>query len=129
MRNYWLKILLSALGIFAVGMVIVTGLRSLKSKVTTTLNSSDPIPIPLIGLVPFRLDSDKLGSVSRVEFLRSDPEHVAGVRVVVKLADSVSIDRLRSCEISLDDADKINERTTFRCMAAAAPVVRTSPLG
>jgi hypothetical protein len=129
MRNYWLKILLSALGIFAVGMVIVTGLRSLKSKVTTTLNSSDPIPIPLIGLVPFRLDSDKLGSVSRVEFLRSDPEHVAGVRVVVTLADSVSIDRLRSCEISLDDADKINEHTTFRCMAAAAPVGAHEPFG
>jgi hypothetical protein len=129
MRNYWLKILFSALGIFAVGMVVVTGLRSLKSKVTTTLNSSDPIPIPLIGLVPFRLDSEKLGGVSRVEFLRSDPEHVAGVRVVVKLADSVAIDRLRSCEITLDDADKINEHTTFRCIAPGAQVGGHEPFG
>ena len=66
MRNYWLKILLSALGIFAIGMVLITGFRGLKTKVTTTLNSSDPIPIPLIGLIPFRIDSNKLGSVSRV---------------------------------------------------------------
>jgi hypothetical protein len=120
MRNYWLKIVLSAFGIFAVGMAVITGFRSLKTKVTTTLQSSDPIPIPLIGLVPFRLDSAKLGSISRVEFLRKDPEHVAGVRVVVKLADSLAIDRLRSCEIALDDADNIDERTTFRCSAPGA---------
>ena len=121
MRNYWLKIVLSAFGIFAVGMVVITGFRSVKTKVTTTLKSSDPIPIPLIGLVPFRLDSARLGSISRVEFLRTDPEHVAGVRVVVKLADSLAIDRLRSCEIALDDADNIDERTTFRCSAPGAP--------
>lgn len=115
MRNYWLKIALSAVGIFAVGMVVITGFKSLKHSVTNTINSSDPIPIPLIGLVPFRLDSQRLGSLSKVEFLRSDPEHVSGVRVFVKLADSVSPDVLRKCVLALDNVDNIGENTTFRC--------------
>ena len=87
MRNYWLKIVFGALGIFAVGMVLVSGFRHLKVSVNQAINSSDPIQIPLIGLIPFRLDDQKLGSLSLVEFLRSDPEHVSGVRVVVKLAE------------------------------------------
>lgn len=122
MRNYWLKILAGAFGIFAVGMVIITGIRSVKSKVTSTLNSTDPIPIPLIGLVPFRVDSARLGSLSRVELLRDTPEHLSGVRVVVRLADSLTPDRLRSCVLVVDDVNKVDERTTFRCQALdAAP--------
>jgi len=117
MRTYWLKILGGAFGVFAVGMVLLYSFRSVKAKVTSTLNSTDPIPIPLIGLVPFRLDSVKLGSLKRVEFVRSDPEHVSGVRVVINLGDSMAADRLRSCRIALDDADHINEGTTFRCQA------------
>jgi hypothetical protein len=129
MRNYWLKILAGALGIFVIGMAAVTSFRSVRSKVTHTLNSTDPIPIPLIGLVPFRLDSERLGSLRRVEFLRSDPQHVSGIRVVVALADSVSPDRLRSCQIALDDADDINDKTTFRCQAPGANTAALEPFG
>ena len=115
MRNYWLKIAASAIGIFAVGMLAITGFRSVKGKVAHAINSSDPIPIPVIGLVPFKLDNEKLGSISRVEFLRSDPEHVSGVRVLVKLADSVTPERLSRCQLALDDVDNIGDKTTFRC--------------
>jgi hypothetical protein len=120
MRNYWIKIAAGALGIFAVGMLVITGLRAVKSKVTTTLNSNEPIPIPLIGLVPFRVDSAKLGSVTKVEFLRSDPEHVSGVRVLVKLADSIAEGRLQNCTLALQSLDNIDEKTTFRCQATDA---------
>lgn len=129
MRNYWLKIVLGALGIFAAGMVAVTGFRQLKVSVNRTINSSDPIPIPLIGLIPFRLDDQKLGSLSRVEFLRSDPEHVSGVRVVVKLADSVSPDRLRSCGLALEDLNDLPNHTTFSCQAPGAPTAGLEPFG
>lgn len=122
MRSYWIKIAAGALGIFTVGMLGITGFRSVKGKVHHAINSTDPITIPLIGLVPFRVDNDKLGSVSRVEFLRSDPEHVAGVRVVVKLADSIGPDRLAQCQLTLDNVDNIDERTTFRCGSMAGPI-------
>lgn len=129
MRNYWIKIAAGAFGIFAVGMLVITGLRAVKSKVTTTLNSNDPIPIPLIGLVPFRVDSAKLGSVTRVEFLRSDPEHVSGVRVLVKLADSITQDRLRACTLALHSLDNINDKTTFQCQANGAALGDLQPFG
>jgi hypothetical protein len=116
MRSYWLRILAGAFGIFAVGMVVITGFRSLRTKVTTTLDSSDPIPIPLIGLIPFQLESTRLGRVNRVELLRSDPEHVAGVRVLINLADTVGAERLRSCRLVVDNVDKLGNKTAFRCL-------------
>jgi hypothetical protein len=129
MKNYWLRIFGSAFGIFVVGMLLITGFRSLRTKVTTALNSSDPIPIPLIGLVPFRLDSAKLGSLSRVEFLRADPQHISGVRVLVKLADSVAPERVSVCQVALDDVDNINEKTTFRCQAQGEVPPGLEPFG
>lgn len=129
MRNYWLKIAASALGIFAVGMVIITTARSVKNKVTSAINSSDPISLPLIGMVPFQLDSYRLGSLSRLEFLRSDPQHVSGVRVVVKLDNPMAAERLRSCVIALDNVDNIGERTTFRCQPKEVAAVGLEQFG
>lgn len=129
MRNYWIRIAAGALGIFAVGMLLITAVRSVKSTVHSTINSSDPIPIPLIGLVPFRLGDAQLGSLSRLEFLRSDPQHLSGVRVLVKLADSVSSDRLRDCQIALDDVENIDERTTFRCRGPEDSTTGLEPFG
>jgi hypothetical protein len=129
MRNYWIKIVAGALGIFAVGMLGITGFRTVRGKVVDTINSTDPIPIPVIGLVPFKLDNEKLGSVSRVEFTRSEPERVSGVRVLVKLADSIRPERLGNCQLALDDVDNIGERTTFRCEPTTGPVAGLEPFG
>ncbi len=129
MRSYWIKIVAGALGIFAVGMLGITGFRAVKGKVVETINSTDPIPIPVIGLVPFKLDNERLGSISRVEFTRADPERVSGVRVLVKLADSVQPERLGRCQLALDDVDNIGERTTFRCEPTSAPVPGLEPFG
>jgi hypothetical protein len=129
MRGYWLKIALKAFAIFAVGMIIVTGVRKAKGSINHAINSSDPIPIPVIGLVPFNLDNQKLGSVSRVEFLRSDPEHVSGVRVLVKLADGVSRDMLSRCQLALNDVQRINDQTTFNCTPAGEAVGGLEPFG
>jgi hypothetical protein len=129
MRNYWLKIAAKALGIFAVGMIFITTVRGVKTKVVRTLEGTDPVPLPLMGMVPFRLDSAQLGSLSRLEFLRSDPQHVSGIRVVVRLADSISPTKLRACAIALDDVENIDERTTFRCQDPQGAVGDLAPFG
>jgi hypothetical protein len=121
MRSYWLRIAAGAFGIFLVGMILIGGFRRVKTTVRHTIESNDPIPIPLVGLVPFRLDGEKLGSLDRVEFLRSDPEHISGVRVRVKLADSVEPSRLGQCALALDDLNNLNDKTTFRCQDTASP--------
>lgn len=129
MRNYWLKIIAGALGIFAVGMLGITGFRKARGKVIETINSTDPIPIPVLGVVPFRIDNQKLGSVSQVEFTRDDPERVSGVRVLIKLADSVRPERLGRCQLALDNVDNIGDHTTFRCESTAGPVPGLEPFG
>ncbi len=129
MRNYWLRIVGGAVGIFAVGMVLITGFRSIKSKVTTTLDSSDPIPIPLAGLIPFKLDETRLGSLNRVELLRSDPQHVSGVRVLVKLGDTLGLERLRSCQLVVDNVDQMGNKTSFRCLAPGGDMTGLEPFG
>lgn len=129
MRNYWLKIFAGALGIFAVGMLGITGFRKARGKVIDTINSTDPIPIPVMGVVPFRLDNQKLGSVSQVEFTRDDPERVSGVRVLIKLADSVRPERLGQCQLALDNVDNIGDHTTFRCESTTGPVAGLEPFG
>ncbi len=40
--KYWLKIVLGKLAIFEVGMVVVSGVRAGKSKITSVVASADP---------------------------------------------------------------------------------------
>src|SRR5690242_14012406 len=129
MRGYWIKIGLKAFAIFVVGMILVTGFRKAKGSINHAINSSDPIPIPVMGVVPFNLDNQKLGSVNRVEFLRSDPEHISGVRVVVKLANGTSTDVLSRCQLLLDDVEHINDRTTFKCTPDGSTAGGLEPFG
>jgi hypothetical protein len=41
---------------------------------------------------------------------------VAGVRVLVKLADTTASERLRSCRLVVDNVDKLGNKTAFRCL-------------
>ena len=72
MRNYWLKILLGALGIFAVGMIGVTMVRSGIAKVNSVVHGDGPITIPL-GLIPFALAGERLGKLDHVTLHREAP--------------------------------------------------------
>ena len=117
MKNYWIRIGLGALAVFAVGMVIHNaGLRA-KNSIENTLNSADPISLP-IAFVPFRLDGQKLGTIKKVVLLRNDPKHISSVRVVVQMADSQGVSLLQDCLIAVDDVERLNDRSTFRCQQA-----------
>lgn len=114
MRNYWIKIALGALAVFAVGMVIVTVARKTKAKFTDTIESTDPISLP-IAFLPFRLEGTKLGSLDKVVLLRDQPNQVSGVRVVVDLADSSNAVKFQNCLLVVDDVEHINDKSSFRC--------------
>jgi hypothetical protein len=96
MRTYWIRIALGALGVFAVGMVLITIARRAISKVKTVAESSDPISIPL-ALVPFRLDGNRLGTFDRAVLIRKSPKVVTALDLTVTLADSASAGRLAEC--------------------------------
>jgi hypothetical protein len=98
MRNYWFKILLGALGIFAVGMIGVTMVRSGIAKVNSVVHSDEPITIPL-GLVPFVVAGERLGKLDHVTLYRESPGHVSEVELSVNLGDSLLAEGLSGCRL------------------------------
>ena len=96
MRGYWLRILLSALGIFAVGMVIVAAVKAVRGHVRTVARSSDPITIPL-PFVPFRVDGERLGTFERVVINRDAPTDMRSIDLYVDLGNPASAERLQQC--------------------------------
>jgi len=117
MRSYWLRIGLGALVVFLIGFGLIQLIGLVKHRVVHTLSSTDPIPFPL-AFFEFKLDGQNFGNVSRAVLLRDTPEHISGLTVVVAVPES-SRARLADCLLSLDDAQAINSRTTFRCRTAA----------
>ncbi len=127
MRNYWIRILLGALVIFAVGMIGVTLARKGVVKVKDVVHGSGPISLPL-AFIPFEIGGHKLGMLDRVIIERTTPRQVSSVRVEVKLEDSLVALGLSDCRLaanfdaSRDDAKGVNIRTepgtngTFRCL-------------
>jgi hypothetical protein len=129
MRNYWFKILLGACGIFAVGMIGVTMVRSGIAKVNSVVHSDEPITIPL-GLVPFALAGERLGKLEHVTLYRESPNHVSEVELSVNLADSLLAQGLSGCRLVAniegdDRKDGVNIRVgkdsthqnAFSCLA------------
>ena len=98
MRNYWLKIVLGALGVFAVGMALRAAFLSTRQRVKAIAGSSVPISIPL-AFLPFRLDGDRLGTFDRAVLIRKSPRQVSSVRLGVTLSDSTAASRLSGCDL------------------------------
>jgi hypothetical protein len=130
MRNYWLKILLGAFGVFALGMIGVTIVRSGIAKVNSVVEGSGPITIPL-GLIPFVLAGERLGKLDHVTLHRESPNYVSEVELSVDLADSLLAQGLSGCRlvanIEGDNQERGvnfrvgregNERNAFSCLPA-----------
>jgi hypothetical protein len=98
MRNYWLKILLGALAIFAVGMIGVSLARRGIAGVERVVASDQPLTIPL-GLVPFELQGERLGKLDHVTLMRKSPNEVTAVELEVRLADSLVARGLQGCRL------------------------------
>lgn len=129
MRTYWIKILIGALVIFAVGMIGVTFVRHGVDKVHNVVHGTGPISLPL-AFIPFEIGGSKLGTLSGVVLQRTTPKQIASVRVEVDMTDSLVAKGLTGCRLAANfDAShdgskglhiKHNESrgSTFRCLAA-----------
>jgi len=109
MRSYWLRILLGAVAVFAVGMIVVTMVRHGRSQVESVLASSDPISIPL-AFVPFQLDGSKLGTLEHVVVNRDSPKKVSSIDLQVKLDDSLVAQGLAGCRLAANIEDDSSGR-------------------
>jgi hypothetical protein len=131
MRNYWLRIALGALAIFSVGMIGVTLARQGVSRVRGVVEGSGPISFPL-PFVPFKLDGQKLGQVSRVVLLRETPKQISAVELEVELRDSLVAKGLAGCRLAAHlDSERGPEgseihagrisRSVFSCVTGGEP--------
>jgi hypothetical protein len=139
MRNYWLRIALGALAIFTVGMIGVTLARQGVSRVRGVMEGSGPISFPL-PFVPFKLDGQRLGQVSRVVLLRDAPKQISAVELEVKLRDSLLAQGLAGCRLaaSLDSEREPNgyevhagrlSRSVFSCLPGTGAIPHLQEFG
>jgi len=99
MRNYWLRIALGALAIFIVGMIGVTLAKQGVGRVRHVVEGSGPISVPL-AFIPFHLNGQKLGTVSRVVLLREAPKQISAVQLEAKVRDSAVARGLAGCRLT-----------------------------
>jgi hypothetical protein len=99
MRTYWLRILLGALAVFAVGMIGIMFARRTRDTVTAVVTGSGPLSIPL-PFVPFELEGNKLGRLERLVVNREAPKKVSSVDLEVKLDDSLLVQGLAGCRLA-----------------------------
>lgn len=135
MSRYWLKIILGALAIFLVGTSLFYGVRSGKQRVQRIADSDAPITIPL-AFIPFKVDGRELGTLSRLQILRSSPKQVEAVNFRVKLADSIADEQLGHCILVAGDngmnfqVKHIDANATFYCATAKDTAGKNlAPLG
>ena len=112
MRKYWGKIILAMLLIFVVGYGFVSAGR----KVKETIVSGQSITIPLGSFVPFKLDDVKIGSIRSIKIRRQDHHNITGFDIRVRVNDTAAFERLVACNLSVQDADRFDERTSFVCL-------------
>ncbi len=116
MQRYWFGIALGAIAVFVVGLLVLNAGRHGARIVEQTLESADPISIPL-AFVPFRLGGREVGTIREVQFVRSSPEVVRGVELRVKIKDPAALDQLRDCALAASDVANFNRQTTFTCLS------------
>lgn len=116
--NYWTKIGLGALAIFAVGMVLVGMGRRGTEWVEHVAHSASTISVPIV-FVPFRLDGRDIGSIRRLDIMRDAPDHVTGATIAVKLAQRAKLPA-EACALAIDDLERIGDGATFYCADADA---------
>lgn len=118
--KYWIKIVAGMLGIFVVGMVIVSAVRAGANHVEHFVDSAEPLTIPMLGM-PFRTAKGQLGKIEQLRIERESPRVIDGFHLTVALDDGVSADQFDKCEVTVIDAENIDEHTEFTCLTAADP--------
>jgi hypothetical protein len=105
MKNYWLRIVLGAVAIFCVGMIGVTLARHGIGRVRNVVEGTGPLSVP-VAFIPFKLDGQKLGTVSKIVLQRTVPKHISSVELQIKLADSAVARGLGGCRLAANFSDK-----------------------
>ena len=130
MRSYWLRILLGAFAVFAIGMLGITMVRRGRNKVEAVFAGAGPLTIPT-PFVPFQLGGDKLGTIDHLVVNREAPKKVSSIELQVKLDDPLVAQGLAGCRLAANvesdstkphdvniHVNRLNEKAFFFCAAS-----------
>jgi hypothetical protein len=126
MRSLWGKIGLGAIGVFVVGMLLLTAARQAKSAVKSalatafanTLEGAARADAPRE--MPFRLEGEQLGMIRRLAIARPSQGAIPDVNLEVELADPASSKALAHCDLVPNGNSDFSFERGFRCGARGA---------
>ncbi len=129
MRSLWSKISLGAVGVFLVGMLLITGFRRSREAVTNAVSGA---LVPALHAaatyaastrtdLPFRLDGTRLGTVTRMQLERAEANQPMSVRLVVQLDDEVDTGDLQRCDLLSASETDVDFEHGFRCGERGGP--------
>jgi hypothetical protein len=124
MRSYWIKILLTAAVVFAIGMVVVSLIRRVRHTVEYVADSTGPISTPL-AFLPFNLGQRRVGTFRGLKMYRDSLGKPSSIVLTISLRDSVTSDDVRHCIVAmLPNSGSSYSLTEYSCLAAADTVGR-----
>lgn len=129
MRSLWTRIGLGALGIFAVGMLLITLGRQAKAATKEALATAVHRAAMLTAEaaaradMAFLLDGQQIGRVERVEIRRVAPGDLPEVQATVHLTDPAAEQLLAGCALEPEGGQEMDIERGFHCAAAGGDVV------
>jgi len=120
MRSLWTEIGFGALGVFLVGMMLITLGRQAKSAaaeaVETALQSSAFATVASAAAdIPFKLDGERLGTVRRAAIRRDEAGATPEVNLTVELSNPAAARQLRDCVLMPERQREFDFDRGFTC--------------
>lgn len=121
MRSLWARIGVGAVGVFVVGMLLITLAREAKSAVKSALNDAFRSTVQGAALasapkqMPFRVDGSELGMIRRLAITRQSRGDVPSVNLEVTLQDASAASQIRRCNLVPASGSDFSFEQGFRC--------------
>jgi hypothetical protein len=129
MRNLWAKIGLGAVGVFAVGMMLITVGQQAKAATKEVLATAAQHAASWTGELAaraemdFLLNGEAIGRVQQVEIRRAATGDLPQVRAVVRLTAPGAERALEGCILEPEGGTDMDVERGFRCAASGTDLV------
>jgi hypothetical protein len=117
MKRYWIRIALGAVGIFAIGMLVVAaGRRGVARVRELAMNQTVRLPA---NVAPFRVDGKRLGSLSQIRITPQTDQGFPRINLIAQLDDPSSVAGLSNCVLMANDASVVQGESGLHCAGSS----------
>jgi hypothetical protein len=113
MKRYWLRITLGALGIFVLGMLVVSAGRRGVERVKQLASQHSLRLTP--GVAPFLVDLRRLGTLTNVEVDHDNGKDFPSINLTVQLDPAIESADLGGCTLLASDAESLSDVNGLHC--------------